>query len=39
MAVAPLGAWVAHRVRGDTLRRGFSLLLFAFATKLLVSLL
>jgi uncharacterized membrane protein YfcA len=38
MAVAPLGAWVAHHVRGETLRRGFSLLLFAIATKLLVSL-
>lgn len=35
---APIGAWLAHRVPGRTLKRIFAALLFLLATRMLVSL-
>ena len=37
MAVAPLGAAVAHRTQGRTLKRVFAMVLFALATTMLVK--
>jgi uncharacterized membrane protein YfcA len=37
VVMAPLGASVAHRTAGTTLRRVFALVLFALATTMLVK--
>ena len=37
MAAAPLGARVAHRAQGRTLKRVFAIVLYALATNMLVS--
>ena len=37
MAAAPLGARVAHRARGRTLKRDFAVVLYGLATNMLVS--